>query len=794
MANEQAVSEIVIRAKSEGIAAVARDLDKLVGSEEAAVRATEQANRVRESSANALDRLARRYDTTYKISQEVERAERAIQRAREAGLGATNAYERAVAGLAKRQEELSKLTNDNTKATGLARHELINLGRQAQDVAVSLAGGQSPFTVLAQQGSQVFDVLSTHKGGVSAALRSLGDNLLGLITPARLMGAGVVGSIVGIELAASKAQSSLSALGAQSARSGLSASTIMRARTVGAGRGLETSETDSALGAASAQFESFKRNSGDVLDFLKKFDASALPAIDKAKSLQEFIGLVGQEAKKLGGEQGLDLTQRLLGQDAGRSLVGEVDKLVDGVSSLSAPIDKAASAAYELQKQVAEAGRVADDKMLAAFSDLKTVSSDIAFAWISVKSAIADAAASAGRTYNYMRSWIPDWTSPTGFLGGNEANRITLPDINVGGSAGASRRLYPESGRSRGGGRSATDDAKREAERYEKIVTDLQQQIRLVSAIGEEHKRVQFEIEKENVLEKLGNDHNSEHRKRVGALAEELRKAREEQDKLTKATEATNEAYGAISQTLAGGIKSVIHGGKLKDSLQTALNSFGDNALDAALTGSGPFAKILNLQGKDGGVGGLFGGLASLFSPGGKTVGQMAVQATSVVVNGPLNGLGGSQGGLASWFESLFSGASMGRPTPVVGGAGPMAVPTFAGGGIMTDRGPLPLRAYAGGGIANSPQLALFGEGSSPEAYVPVPSGRIPVEMRGGGSHAAPVTVNLIGAPQGTQVKQETDSRGHRRIDIVMAEAVAGSMSNPSVRQSLRTSSSIIQR
>lgn len=57
----------------------------------------------------------------------------------------------------------------------------------------------------------------------------------------------------------------------------------------------------------------------------------------------------------------------------------------------------------------------------------------------------------------------------------------------------------------------------------------------------------------------------------------------------------------------------------------------------------------------------------------------------------------------------------------------------FSGGGIMTSAGPLPLRAYAGGGVATSPQLAMFGEGSTPEAYVPVPNGRIPVDLRGSG-------------------------------------------------------------
>lgn len=76
------------------------------------------------------------------------------------------------------------------------------------------------------------------------------------------------------------------------------------------------------------------------------------------------------------------------------------------------------------------------------------------------------------------------------------------------------------------------------------------------------------------------------------------------------------------------------------------------------------------------------------------------------------------------------------------------AIP-FANGGIMTGKGSMPLKAYAKGGIANSPQLALFGEGSMAEAFVPLPDGRsIPVTMRGdlsgaGGGGAPIVNINI---------------------------------------------------
>lgn len=66
----------------------------------------------------------------------------------------------------------------------------------------------------------------------------------------------------------------------------------------------------------------------------------------------------------------------------------------------------------------------------------------------------------------------------------------------------------------------------------------------------------------------------------------------------------------------------------------------------------------------------------------------------------------------------------------------------FANGGIMTGSGPLQLASYASGGIASSPRLALFGEGSRPEAFVPLPDGRnIPVRMQGGGGNSFTVII-----------------------------------------------------
>lgn len=167
---------------------------------------------------------------------------------------------------------------------------------------------------------------------------------------------------------------------------------------------------------------------------------------------------------------------------------------------------------------------------------------------------------------------------------------------------------------------------------------------------------------------------------------------------------------------------------------------------------------------------------------------------------------GGVLGGLGGLIGGLFGGGGVGTTAP------------FAMGGVMTSAGPLPLHRYATGGIANSPQMALFGEGRRPEAYVPLPDGRrIPavVDMRGQGqavaaaiaaarggwndnrgasSAAAPVTVNLIGAPQGTKVQESRDSSGGRRIDIVMDERIAAAIGSPQGQEALQAANGMSRR
>ena len=113
---------------------------------------------------------------------------------------------------------------------------------------------------------------------------------------------------------------------------------------------------------------------------------------------------------------------------------------------------------------------------------------------------------------------------------------------------------------------------------------------------------------------------------------------------------------------------------------------------------------------------------------------------------------------------SMFTSPSFGVDTTgLLGPASP-----FANGGIMTANGPLSLKRYAAGGIASSPQLAVYGEGSTPEAYVPLPDGRtIPVTMKNGAE-----TGNIVVNVDATGSQVQGDQGKSNRLGEALGAAV----------------------
>jgi lambda family phage tail tape measure protein len=132
---------------------------------------------------------------------------------------------------------------------------------------------------------------------------------------------------------------------------------------------------------------------------------------------------------------------------------------------------------------------------------------------------------------------------------------------------------------------------------------------------------------------------------------------------------------------------------------------------------------------------------AEILSQTARMIIQQYVLKTIMSSLGFLGGPTGSAIAPLSGVSQYNSNATSFNPLAFMGGFG------FAMGGIMTQQGPLKLKRYAAGGIATGPQLAMYGEGSRPEAYVPLPDGRsIPVTMKGGGVGNVVVNVDANGS------------------------------------------------
>lgn len=148
----------------------------------------------------------------------------------------------------------------------------------------------------------------------------------------------------------------------------------------------------------------------------------------------------------------------------------------------------------------------------------------------------------------------------------------------------------------------------------------------------------------------------------------------------------------------------------------------------------------------------------------------------SVWAGGGFDGLMSGSSGSTSGFNNLTSSAADGTN-------GIPAIPKFANGGIFGKDGVIPLRAYQKGGIANSPQLALFGEGDMNEAYVPLPDGRtIPVTlstdgMSGGGNVLSPVSIQInVHSDGSTTESGDTESiwnNAAQRMKAIALETIA---------------------
>lgn len=166
---------------------------------------------------------------------------------------------------------------------------------------------------------------------------------------------------------------------------------------------------------------------------------------------------------------------------------------------------------------------------------------------------------------------------------------------------------------------------------------------------------------------------------------------------------------------------------------------------------------------------------------------ELAVESAGLAGGGLLGGLGRAAGGIVAEGAAGASAAEgFGRGAIRLAGEGA----ALAKGGVFGPQGNIPLAHYAEGGVARKAQHAVFGEGSLPEAFipmqdrksvqvqlsqdqafVPLPGGRsIPVTLRGN-MPAAPASSNMpSGADEEMMQAQRSLQVLERGTGLVAAE------------------------
>ncbi|WP_292529504.1 phage tail length tape measure family protein [Methylocystis sp.] len=604
-------------------------------------------------AARSFDRLEKSLDAQARSASQVASTYVRANAAVAAGVRTQADAQRVLDLATERHRRLTSAVNDNARATGLARHEWINLSRQFQDVGVSLAGGQSPLTVLFQQGSQIADIFGSSGAGAAGALRSFGAGAVRALTSPIGIAVQLTAAVAGIEVAALKAESALAKIGETAKLSGLSAEQIQGAKIVGAGAGLDEKSAVGAFANASQQFEQFARNEGAVKSALEKIDAGFLKVADRARTAGEFIDIVERKIQDLPRAEGLNLAQALFGEDAGRKLFDSIEsgaasmgRLAEATGRTGDHLDQAARAAHETQLQIDQAAAIASDKLLKAFQDLGDPVASLKLGWYEIVGSIAQAVSDSLNLQAVMRGFLHPFDTVRELVTGETPFKGRLIPLSESGiaqpeAAGTSRARFEQRAEAAKAHRAGAGLAKERIQRAAKAgVEDLPDTLRDVRDISKD------------VFSSMAND---------------LRSGKDAADLLNSAL----------------------------DQMKRRVIDIASRSITDSLFGTGK-----------GGDSGLLGGL----------------------IKGGASALGGMFGGGKS--TGYFSGGALFSGSPF----------HFADGGIMTSAGPLPLRRYAGGGIADSPQLAMFGEGRSPEAYVPLPDGRsIPVAMRG---NAPKITIN----------------------------------------------------
>lgn len=443
-----------------------------------------------------------------------------------------------------------------------------NLAAQLNDIGVQLAGGQSPFLIALQQGSQINQALGSV--GARGAVAALGGAFTSLLNPVSLA------TIAIIALGGSAIQYFTSLLS-------------------------ETDKSAEALKKQGQLIQQIARDWGDAVPALREY-ADELERTQKLSELRQGIEIINAgtlestraEIASVGVEMS-DLISQL--QAAGEE--------TDVILGLQSAFNDFAAAAEDGSLSVEDVQRV-QDALAAAINSTGIPALDAFRAMFDQLSASALAAAGSVQQLNAASGAATTALYPTrGTYGGVDRSsdgNIQNPGFMTpeNGPTPESRPLIELTGlpkaRGGGGGRSK---AISDAEREKKAVADLIEQLEFEQSVLSS---TDVEREVANALRRAGSTATDEQRAKIEQLVEATYAERE----ALKANKDAMQELQNVAKDVLGGIISDLRAGKsgadiLANALDRMLSKLVDGALDSFIN------NIFGGLG-GGGRGGLLGG------------------------------------------------------------------------------------------------------------------------------------------------------------------------------------------
>ncbi len=569
-------------------------------------------------------------------------------------------------GMSSVGQQAEAMGQKSAKAIGLARHEMINLGRQMSDVTVSLASGQSPFMVLIQQGAQIQDVFTSSKGSLVGFVEQ--------IATAKNAVKILAGGIAAIAYAAYSSQTALEKLSDSAKALGTSRSALREFSRQADILGVDPAKLREDMVGLAQKIREAQIAGGDFADKLKligininNFDLSKPGEFARLFQLiAEKVRTGSNELDKLNAIKFLGLSAEFsrVFNEGGDAVRKFADDSVGAVEDSTKPIEEKWRELRTIASNTWKA--IADTAIEAVYAIKENVTSIIdaianAFARFSVQ--IDKLMAKAKYSYEYAKSFMggqapdtnaynekmADYNRMSDYLNMPKGVKETsLPTIDVGGTTDLSG-LSTAKAKSGGSKSSKTDQLKEYIDNLKEANQLAKNEVDTFSLGNVEKEKFSALIKAENIAKEQGKTLTAQQRAEIENIAASTAKYKDNVDQLKGAQNALNDAMRQFADFTINALEGLVtRSKKLSDVLKDVVKQLSSSALQGALTGQGIFGQLGGLAGSGGQTGGILGMLAkgatSLFSgffaeggsiPSGKW--GIAGEAGPELVTGPAN-------------------------------------------------------------------------------------------------------------------------------------------------------------